>query len=143
MAPGVLKANSAVTVLPTGTAPAARSIPTQHASNRAAPPVSAGTPKPVGMPATSITSLTPIGTPASRPPVPSSGASSASGPTTWLHARMTLSISSIAAKLARAAASGAAAPARTRREISWTDRGKGATGMTYSGKRLNNFDAES
>jgi hypothetical protein len=55
---------------------------------------------------------------------------------------MTLSRSQIAAKLVRTAASGAATPSRTRREISWTDKGKGATGMTVSGKRLNNWDAE-
>src|SRR5207253_3354058 len=65
--PGVRKAYSAVTVLPTGTAPALRSMATQQASNVAGFPAGASEPQRVGMPATSITSFTPNGTPANGP----------------------------------------------------------------------------
>jgi hypothetical protein len=66
--PAVKKANSAVTVFPTGTAPIRRHAATIGASASAAAAWScSGDPCFVGQPATSMMSFTPNGTPASGP----------------------------------------------------------------------------
>src|SRR3546814_13552155 len=64
--PGTANAYSAVTVLPMGVAPAARSCATQEASNRLGGVFRKGAPQPVGMPCTSMTSLTPNSRPFSE-----------------------------------------------------------------------------
>src|SRR5436190_3495652 len=66
--PGSVKAYSVVTVLPTTIAPAASSRCTTLAVTLAMRPASTGELHPVGHPATSITSFTPIGSPASGAP---------------------------------------------------------------------------
>src|SRR5690242_16039656 len=63
--PGSTKAYSVVTVLPTTIAPAASSRRTAFAVADATHPLSSGELHPVGHPATSMTSFTPIGRPAS------------------------------------------------------------------------------
>src|SRR3546814_17002179 len=57
--PGVVKAYSAVTVLPIGTAPAARNCATQDASKTISGVSATDAPQAVGMPCTSMTYLTP------------------------------------------------------------------------------------
>ncbi|MNT65175.1 hypothetical protein D3C72_2031370 [compost metagenome] len=93
-------------------APAARSIPTLQASKAAGPAVKAGAPKPVGMSATSMMSLMPMGTPASAPAACMAGSSSSSllADMTWLHASTPASSRSMAARLWRAASVGPASP---------------------------------
>src|SRR3546814_8034396 len=61
--PGVVKAYSAVTVLPIGTAPAARNCATQDASKTLSGVCANDAPQAVGMPCTSMTSLTPTSRP--------------------------------------------------------------------------------
>ncbi|MCY1535037.1 hypothetical protein D9M68_704250 [compost metagenome] len=133
--PGVLKANSAVTVLPTGIAPAARNMPTLQASNAALPAVKAGAPKPVGISATSITSLMPMGTPASAPAAWRSGSirSSAATGSTWLQARIAGSWRAMAARLWRAAANAAASPSLTPWAMAVTEAERETRDMCGSG----------
>src|SRR5690606_11381381 len=72
--PGWRKANSAVTAFPTGAAPARSNSSTHAALNDAALLSLEGEPQRVGIPATSMTSFTPNGTPARGPAsVPGSG----------------------------------------------------------------------
>ena len=62
-----MKAHSVVTVLPRMTAPAVRNRATTSASCGGTRPLAMGLPYSVGIPAVSITSLMPTGTPCSTP----------------------------------------------------------------------------
>src|SRR5690606_12760330 len=84
--PGWRKAYSAVTVLPSGIAPARTSDSTQDALKAATLSSLAGEPQRVGMPAAAMTSFTPNGMPASGP-LSVSGSGSSALPARWAHAR--------------------------------------------------------
>src|SRR5690606_1983661 len=83
--PGAVKAYSAVTVLPIGIAPAARSCATQDASKILGGVCANDAPQAVGMPFTSMTSLTPNSRPLNGPDC-SAGCSTSLASARYVHA---------------------------------------------------------
>ncbi len=118
---GSLNANAVATVFPRMTAPASRSRATRAASRTGKVCANAGAPERVGSPATSMMSLTPIGTPC-RSPIgrpaamsASRAAAAASAPSrsTVTHASSAASVASMRSIDAATSSTEETAPVRT------------------------------